>query len=81
MVEHLTVRLADRLPVLDVGDEEAGSDDVVDLGARLPKSVRRDFEGVTGLALRITDTDDSPFSSVALVPDTWTCGPTRTARE
>ena len=57
--EELAVGAADRLPLGDVGDIDAGADDVMKGCARLLECGLDGAEGLNGLKVRVARTDDA----------------------
>ena len=52
------MRLADGLPLADVGNEHAGSHDVVETGASVGQRTLDDLDATAGLEVGIADTDN-----------------------
>jgi hypothetical protein len=85
--EKLAVSAANLLPVTDIDDVHARSDDILEGAARALQRGLNVSQGLNCLCVRVADADEItcgtrlPAASVAVVPETWIVWPMRTARE
>jgi hypothetical protein len=75
------VHPADVLPPADVSDVDAGADDVLDAGASTLEHRDDAAQRLTGLLGHVAAAHGAPAVRAAVVPETKTDRPTRTARE